>query len=99
MDSPAPAPDPKPRTVAAREFKTHCLQLIREVGETGTEIVITRHNQPVARLAPIQTEMVPLSGRDKGRMQIFGDIVASAWDDESFDIEDNPDRVVDPTGC
>ena len=98
MESPAPAPDPKPRTVAAREFKAHCLQLIREVGETGTEIVITRHKQPVARLAPIQSEMKSLSGLFAGQIEIYGDIVASAWDDESFDIEDNPDRVVDPTG-
>lgn len=86
----------KARTVAAREFKTHCLQLIREVGETGEEIIITRHKKPVARLAPVQKEFVPLSGLFKDRIEIYGDIVASAWDDESFDIEDNPDKVLDP---
>ena len=84
------------RTVSAREFKTHCLQLIREVGETGEEIIITRHKKPVARLAPVKKEFVPLSGIDKGRLKIYGDIVASAWDDESFDIDDNPDKVLDP---
>ena len=84
------------RTVAAREFKTHCLQFIREVGETGEEIIITRHKKPVARLAPVKKEFVPLSGIDKGRIEIHGDIVSSVWDDESFDMEDNPDKVLDP---
>ncbi len=37
-----------------------------------------------------------MSGIDKGRLKIYGDIVVSAWDDESFDIEDNPDKVLDP---
>lgn len=86
----------KDRTVSAREFKTHCLQLIREVEETGEEIIITRHKKPVARLAPVKKEFIPLSGRDKGRLKIYGDIVSSVWDDESFDIEDNPDKVLDP---
>jgi len=84
------------RTVAAREFKTHCLQLIREVQETGQEIIITRHKKPVARLDPAQREFIPLSGIDKGRLKIYGDIVSSVWDDESFDMEDNPDKVLDP---
>ena len=93
MESPS---GENPRMVGAREFKAHCLQLVREVGETGEEIIITRHKKPVARLAPVQREFVPLSGIDKGRIKIYGDIVASAWDDESFDIEDNPDKVLDP---
>ena len=96
MEQQMPAFGQQARTVAAREFKTHCLQLIREVGETGEEIIITRHKKPVARLAPVQKEFIPLSGMDKGRLKIYGDIVASAWDDESFDMEDNPEKVLDP---
>ena len=82
MDSPS---GEGPRMVGAREFKTRCLQLIREVEETGEEIIITRHKKPVARLAPVKREFVPLSGIDKGRIKIYGDIVSSVWDDESFD--------------
>ena len=96
MEQQIPAHSQQARTVAAREFKTHCLQLVREVGETGQEIIITRHKKPVARLAPVQKEFVPLSGMDKGRLEIYGDIVSSVWDDESFDMEDNPDKVLDP---
>ena len=94
MDSPS---GEGPRMVGAREFKTHCLQLIREVGETGEEIIITHHKKPVARLAPVQQEFIPLSGLFKDQIEIYGDIVSSVWDDESFDMEDNPDRVLDPS--
>ncbi|MYG93728.1 MAG: type II toxin-antitoxin system prevent-host-death family antitoxin [Acidimicrobiia bacterium] len=84
------------RMVTAWEFKTRCLQLIREVGETGQEIIVTRHKKPVARLVPVQKEFIALSGIDKGRLKIYGDIVASVWDDELFDMEDNPEKVLDP---
>ena len=87
---------PEERTVAAREFKAHCLQLMREINETREEIIITRHKNPIARLVPIEPEPAPIRGRDKGRLRIFDDIVASAFDDEHFDIEDNSERAVDP---
>lgn len=87
---------PRERIVAAREFKAHCLQLMREINETREEIIITRHKNPIARLVPIEPEKAPLRGADKGRMRIFDDIVTSAFDDERFDIEDSPERVIDP---
>lgn len=96
MEQQMPAFSQQAPTVSARDFKTHCLQLIREVEETGQEIIITRHKKPVARLAPVQKEFIPLAGRDKGRLKIYGDIVSSVWDDESFDMEDNPEKVLDP---
>ena len=87
---------PGERVVAAREFKAHCLQLMREISETREEIIITRHKNPIARLVPIEAEQAPLRGRDKGRMRILDDIVTSGFDDEHFDIEDNPERAIDP---
>ena len=63
---------------------------------TREEIIITRHKNPIARLVPIAPEQAPIRGRDKGRMRILDDIVASAFDDEQFDIEDNPERAIDP---
>ena len=90
------ASGPGRRTVAAREFKAHCLQLMREISETREEIIITRHKSPIARLVPIGPEQTPIRGRDKGRMRILGDIVTSAFDDEHFDMEDDPERAIDP---
>lgn len=49
-----PAPRrPKPgATTGAGEFKTHGLRLTDQVSEEHTEIVITKHGRPVARLVP-----------------------------------------------
>jgi prevent-host-death family protein len=44
-----------PREVGAAEFKARCLELVNEVERLGTEIVITKHRKPVARLLPAQS--------------------------------------------
>jgi len=43
------------RMVGAREANQQFARLLREA-EEGNEIIITRNNQPVARLAPYTTE-------------------------------------------
>lgn len=40
------------------EAKTHLSELVARV-EAGDEIVITRHNKPVAKLVPITSEISP----------------------------------------
>ena len=40
------------KTVGSYEAKTHLPRLLEEV-ERGSEIVITRHGKPVARLVPV----------------------------------------------
>ncbi len=44
--------------VSIYEAKTHLSQLIAEVERTGEEIVIRRHNVPVAKLVPFRPVMV-----------------------------------------
>lgn len=39
--------------ISAGDFKTNCLSLMDEVRDKGVEFVITKHNQPVARLVPV----------------------------------------------
>ena len=34
------------------EFKARCLELVDQVKESHTEVVVTRHGRPVARLVP-----------------------------------------------
>ncbi len=41
--------------VAAAEFKAKCLELMDRVRETGVEYVVTKHGEPVAKLAPYKT--------------------------------------------
>ncbi len=76
-------------TVPAGEFKAKCLALMDEVESTGKEIVITKHNRPVARLAPVHPATVirPLFGRSRGRIRIVGDMIAPIGPD--WDVGDD----------
>src|SRR5438128_916523 len=42
------------KSVAAAEFKVRCLELIDRVRETGTELVVTKHGKPVAKVVPFR---------------------------------------------
>lgn len=73
----------KSREVPAGEFKAHCLKLMDEVNETGTEIVITKRGKPVARLVPAASGRPSIYGCMKGTGRIVGDIVEpieQEWD-------------------
>lgn len=41
------------RRIAAGEFKARCLALLDDVAERRTELVVTKHGRPVARVVPI----------------------------------------------
>ena len=47
------------RSIPAGEFKARCLALLDEVGESGTEITVTKRGRPVARLVPIERPALP----------------------------------------
>ena len=87
------------RTVGAREFKDHCLQILREVNETGESVVVMRHKVPIAQVsAPPLMTPESLFGRCAAELKIHGDITGSAFNPEEFDMEDRPERVLDPEG-
>jgi prevent-host-death family protein len=56
----------RPREVGAADFKARCLEIIDEVERLGTEVVITRHRKPVARLVPVQDGSTSFCGSLKG---------------------------------
>lgn len=64
------------REVGAAEFKAHCLELVDEVERTKTELVITRHRKPVARLLPIAPQDERFCGSLKGMILEMGDVIA-----------------------
>lgn len=39
--------------ITATRFKARCLALLDEVAESGTELVITKHGRPVARVVAV----------------------------------------------
>lgn len=47
------------RTIAAAEFKAHCLALMDEVARTGDTIVVTKRGKPIAQLVPAVPPAVP----------------------------------------
>jgi prevent-host-death family protein len=55
-----------PREIGAAEFKARCLEIIDEVERLSTEVVITRHRKPVARLIPVSDESTSFCGSLKG---------------------------------
>lgn len=65
-----------PKQVGAAEFKARCLDLMNEVERLGTEIVITKHRKPVARLVPMQSKSTGILGCLKGAIIREGDIVS-----------------------
>ncbi len=41
------------KEIPAGEFKSRCLALLEEVGNTGTELIVTKRGRPVAKVVPI----------------------------------------------
>lgn len=69
------------KQVNIHEAKTHLSHLIEEV-ERGEDIVIARHNRPVARLVPVAT--TPRKpGALHGKITIHADF-DTPWPDEAL---------------
>lgn len=64
------------REVGAAEFKSRCLEFVDEVERTKTELVITRHRKPVARLSPIAQEPEAFCGSLRGMVVYEGDLIS-----------------------
>jgi prevent-host-death family protein len=71
--------------IPAGEFEAHCLRIMDEVRDTGTEVVITQNGTPVAKLVPVDEEIRDSFGALHGTVVYHGDIVSpdhESWDDE-----------------
>jgi prevent-host-death family protein len=42
--------------ISASQFKARCLALLDEVAESGTELIITKRGEPVARVGPVDPD-------------------------------------------
>lgn len=60
-------------TIGLFEAKTHLSELIARA-ERGEEVVITRHNKPVAKLVPVQAD----AADPAARRAAVADLLASA---------------------
>lgn len=58
---------PATRVVPVSKFKAQCLALVNGVHNGEGEIILTNHNQPIAKIVPIEAvERVPFIGSSKG---------------------------------
>ena len=76
-----------PTEVSASQFKAKCLQILDDVANHHTSVVVTKHGKPVARLVPIEHQRQPLGGSWQGSVQVHGDLLNF---DISLDWEANP---------
>jgi len=79
-------PFAQPREIGAAEFKARCLEIMDEVERLGTEITITKHRRPVARLVPVTSQRGPFCGSLRGVVLSERDLVAPIdvpWGDDA----------------
>jgi prevent-host-death family protein len=75
------------KEVAISEFKAKCLALLDEVQKTKQPILVTRRGQPVAEVSPPRpTESRDWIGSMKDEMEILGDLIAPATDEDDWEV-------------
>jgi antitoxin (DNA-binding transcriptional repressor) of toxin-antitoxin stability system len=74
------------KSLPISEFKAKCIAKLKELQESGEELVITLRGQPIARVSPIHDAMQTLGGQI-GCMTIHGDLLHSDLDDDFTDAE------------
>ncbi len=82
------------RSVTVLEFQAQCLELVSEVVDKGSEVVITEGGLPVSRLVPFRKKLKAPFGRDRDIIQIHTDIIEPI--DIEWEADANPDRVISP---
>lgn len=82
------------RTIAATDFKAHCLELLDEVERTREGITVTKRGKPVARLVPLHDVSITL----EGSVRYGGDIVAPTGESWEADSPAMPPKRVKKRG-
>jgi prevent-host-death family protein len=73
--------------VSISKFKAKCLALLEQVRKTKKPLRITRHGKPVAEVVPPSPveDRSAWIGSMKGRMEILGDIISPASDEDEWE--------------
>ncbi|MGB2603035.1 MAG: type II toxin-antitoxin system Phd/YefM family antitoxin [Candidatus Sulfotelmatobacter sp.] len=72
------------KTMAAGEFKVHCLSIMDEVQSKREAVLITKRGKPVAKLVPVEKEADDIFGFLAGKGKITGDIVSPILSPEEW---------------
>ncbi len=57
------------KTIAAGQFKTHCLSLLDEVAQNHETLIVTKYGKPVAQILPV------ISNKETGENPLKNSIV------------------------
>ncbi len=83
------------REVTTRQFRDNFFALMREVRETGCDVVVTNRGQPYARVVREIEHTGGIIGCDKDILRITGEIPESITPTEEFYSAVDPKRVLD----
>ena len=63
-------------TVSKSKLKAHMLRIFREIEQTGEELIVTDHNEPVLKISPIKKKKTidNLFGQIQGQVVYHEDI-------------------------
>ena len=64
------------KTIAAAQFKAHCLKVMDEVHAKRKPVLITKRGKPLAKLVPAEEKPDDIFGSLAGKIEILGDIVS-----------------------
>ena len=74
------------KTMTASKFKATCLAVMDEVEAKREPVLVTKNGRPVAQLVPVPMENSdPIFGFYKGKLEIVGDIMSPAFDDDEWE--------------
>jgi len=71
--------------IAASDFKAQCLELMDHVHDRHESLVITKYGRPVAKLVPVDEQVIDIVGFMQGTVLAYGDIVSPI--DEPWDAD------------
>lgn len=87
--------NPSVQQVTTRQFRDNFFALMREVRETGCEVVVTNRGQPYARIVREIEHSGGIIGCDRDILRIIGEIPESITPAEEFYSVVDPKRVLD----
>lgn len=75
--------------ISIADFEADCLRLLDQVVRQRRSIVITKEDKPIAKLMPMEEEVMDIFGRMAGTATICGDIIGPVEDAGWTGDEDN----------
>ena len=73
------------KSIAISEFKTHCLEILKNLEKSKSSIIITKRNKPIATVSSFLNNKLSLFGILKNKAEIKGDIISSIGDEWEVD--------------